>query len=70
MKRASTEFVILSAAKDLATGWIVTVALDIYSFSARQMLHFVQHDKCCEGDFIRSHEIRRCDSVGLGVIGY
>ena len=40
-----TESVILSAAKDLATGRMATVGLRADFSSAGQMLHFVQHDK-------------------------
>jgi len=51
MKRPPTIAVILSAAKDLATDWIATVALGADFLSASQMLHFVQHDKCRKGDW-------------------
>ena len=45
--------VILSAAKELATGRIATVAFGAHLLSAGQMLHFVQHDKPHGDYFIR-----------------
>jgi len=64
MKRPLAKSVILSAAKDLATGWIATVGLDADFSPVGQMLHFVQHDKCYRHYFISSDSERSGHRMG------